>query len=255
LKHKIAPEGKLIKVWNGIDVKKFRDNLFSREEAREEIFSRVKSEKLPFDFAQGMKLKDQGIRVKSGGEEVWVGSVGRLVKEKNYGLLIEAASQLKVESRPFDFAQGIKSKGREIRFFIIGEGEEKKNLELRIANYGLEKYVFIAPPKGDDAKLMRAFDVFVLPSRKEGLPYTIIEAMTAGVPVVVSQTGGMTELAEGERGWIFESGDENDLAEKIGQVLSDKEERERRVEAARKFAEKELTVERMVREIEKIYLS
>ncbi len=300
--HKVAPEKKLVRIWNGISIKNFQSSLLERHEARTKILNEypiikiqdTNKPQIPIYNDQKLEQMDSRFRGNDNKEdnireEIWVGSIGRLVKEKNYSLLLEAINKLRVyevESgkereilHPTEV--GVQNDGGEkmnfsairqlaeadgndrewsgndklIRCFIIGEGYEEVKLRGEIKRLGLEEEFFIVPPDGRDARLMRAFDVFVLPSRKEGLPYTIIEAFAAGVPVIVSRVGGMTELVQGERGWIFEPDNAEELAEKIGEVLENKEERERRAEAARKFAEEELTVEKMIAAVERVYRS
>ena len=137
---------------------------------------------------------------------------------------------------------------------MIGEGYEKEKLKLKIKSLKLENDFFVVPPEGEDWKLMQAFDLFVLPSVKEGMPYTLIEAMAAKIPVLTSGVGGMREIMEDEKGYFFRNGDAEDLAEKIIYILNNKKEAKGRVEKAFIFAKDNLNLKRMVMETENVYL-
>ncbi|MCC6290538.1 glycosyltransferase [Candidatus Nomurabacteria bacterium] len=82
-----------------------------------------------------------------------------------------------------------------VDFVLIGEGEERKNLE----NKGL----ILAGNIPDASRLLPAFDIFVLPSIKEGLPYVILEAGLAGLPVIATSVGGIPEMIDHEQSGIL----------------------------------------------------
>lgn len=104
---------------------------------------------------------------------------------------------------------------------IIGAGPEEKNLRLRTYDLGLEKKVFFAGSIENASQYLKAFDLFVLPSRKEGLPYALLEAAAAGIPIVATKVGGVPEIIQdGINGYLAEPNDPNHLANKINQALS-----------------------------------
>jgi len=109
---------------------------------------------------------------------VITGTIGELNKNKNQQTLIEQA-----KNNPDMFVA------------IVGEGEERKALEEKIKKYNLDDRVrlfgFIPA-----AEVLRGFDVFALPSLKEGLPYVLLEAKTAGLPIVANRVGGVGELID-----------------------------------------------------------
>jgi len=214
LKNNIAKNKKLLTIWNGIDVDDFLNKFLAKDEAKKNILKKINK-----DFLEN---------------KPWIGSIGRLVKEKNYALLIESA--VKVDAY----------------FFIIGEGLEYDLLSKLIKENKLENKFFIVKPEGEDAKFLRALDVFVLTSRKEGLPYTLIEAMAASVPVVVSEVGGMPEIVENNRGYIFKNGDLESLVHNIERAT---ERDNDLVIRAFDFCRSNLDIKNVVKKVEEIYLS
>ena len=107
-----------------------------------------------------------------------IGTVGELTKNKNQILLIE---QAQADSSMF--------------VAIVGEGEERDQLETKIKEYGLGGHVklFGFVPASE---VLRGFDSFALPSIKEGLPYVLLEARVAGLPIVANRVGGVGEILD-----------------------------------------------------------
>ena len=211
LRNKIASSKKMVVIENGIDINEFLKNLLDKEEARKVILNRLEKNVLD--------------------DKLWIGSIGRLVKEKNYSLLINTAVSV------------------DAYFFIIGKGYEFDLLNKLIKEKKLEDKFFIVNPEGGDAKLLKAFDVFVLTSRKEGMPYTLIEAMASSVPVVVSDVGGMPEIVK-TRGFVFEKGSRESLEEDIEKAINFKD-----TDKALDFCKSNLDLSRLINKVEGIYLS
>lgn len=108
-----------------------------------------------------------------------IGTIGELTKNKNQIALIEEARL-----------------DPSLHIAIVGEGEERPRLEKKIKEYGLESRVklFGFLPAAD---VLRGFDAFALPSLKEGLPYVLIEAKTAGLPIVLTnRIGGIPDILD-----------------------------------------------------------
>ena len=213
----IAPPGKLVTIRNGIDYENL--NFLDKVSARREILRRL-------------GISDDTLLKKS-----WIGSIGRLVKEKNYETLVRAAAALPDAS-----------------FFIIGEGYEAPALTLLIKEHRLERRFFIVPPTGNDAPSLPAFDAFVLASVKEGFPYTVLEAMGAGLPIVATSVGGIPEAIEhGVSGLLVFPRESPLLAETLSSLLSDLGNASRLGQAAQKRAYHEFTLARMARETIALY--
>jgi glycosyltransferase involved in cell wall biosynthesis len=105
---------------------------------------------------------------------------------------------------------------------IVGDGPDRPALESEVRRLGLESTVGLAGERNDVAQLLAASDVFVLSSRSEGLPLSILEAMAAGLPVVAANVGGVSELVlQGETGFLVPPGDPRSLAGALEHLLDD----------------------------------
>ena len=117
-------------------------------------------------------------------------SVGRLDEQKGYTYLLEAAAVLM--KREPDF-----------RLSIVGDGPLRQSLEQQAASLGLNDTVRFEGQSAEVSRYLHRAHVFVLSSLWEGLPYTIIEAMASGLPVVTTDVGGCRELViDGETGLV-----------------------------------------------------
>ena len=95
-------------------------------------------------------------------------------------------------------------------------------VESEVRRLGLESVVRLAGERDDVGELLAGADLFVLSSRSEGLPLSILEAMAAGLPVVASSVGGVPELVvEGETGLLVPPGDPHALAAAMERLLDD----------------------------------
>ena len=142
-------------------------------------------------------------------EDVMVLSVGRLVPEKAQHYLVSAARLLK-------------EKAPDLRFFIAGEGPCRKELEEQIAEGGLDGAFRLLGNRSDVDRLLSAADLFVLYSDTEGMPVSLMEAMSAGVPCIASNLEGIAQLIPEERfGKLIPSGDPELLAETIREFTAD----------------------------------
>jgi len=137
---------------------------------------------------------------------------------------------------------------------IVGDGPLRAAVERHIDRNMLRGRVLLAGMRYNVPDLLAASDVFVLASRWEGLPLTIIEAMMAGLPVVATNVGGVTELVEhGVTGIIVPPGNAEALAMAIRQLLEDADLRRRMGQAGRQHALEKFTVDRMVAEVKALY--
>jgi glycosyltransferase involved in cell wall biosynthesis len=138
-----------------------------------------------------------------------VGAVGRLDPVKGYGDLIGAVRILK-------------DRGTAVRCVIAGVGPDETRLRGLIDELALDDDVRLLGLRDDVASLLRAFDVAVMSSHSEGSPLAIIEYMAAGLPIVATRAGGVSELiTDGEHGLLVGPQDPAALADGLERILSD----------------------------------
>ena len=94
-------------------------------------------------------------------------------------------------------------------------------MQLQINNYELQNKIILTGSIGDAAQLLSAFDIYVCSSVKEGLPYSILEAMQAGLPIVATPVGAIPEIiTDGQTGLLVKSGNAAALADKLSYALN-----------------------------------
>ncbi len=156
---------------------------------------------LPRDTAR----KELGL----GENEIVIASIGELHQNKGYDLLLEVMSEL-VKIKP------------DLKLALIGEGEEGSNLTTQIAKLNLDSNIKLLGRKDNASQYLLAFDVFVLPSRKEGLPYVLLEAGLVGVPIIATSVGSIPDLITNDiDGKLVEPNNIKNLTEEITTTLSD----------------------------------
>jgi len=168
-------------------------------------------------------------------------TVGSLTPQKNHRVLLEAASRLAADLPA-------------ARFLIVGDGPLRADLEARARELGVGGSVEFVGESFDVPRFLKAANVFVLSSLWEGLPITLIEAMSAGLPCVVTSVGGIPEIiADGENGLLVEPNDPDALAQAIRRVASDSSLATRMIGHARSTYELCLSAGAMVRQTEALY--
>lgn len=171
---------------------------------------------------------------------VWVGAMGELTGNKAFSVLVWAFRAI-VDAHP------------RARCIIVGEGEERGALLTLIGHLGLDRHVFLTGYIGA-TDVLPAFDIFVLPSFKEGLPYVILEAGQAGLPVIASTTGGVSEIIEdGTSGILVHPGRTGAVVRKITFLLEHPDTRQEYGKALRKVVTERFSLERMLRETDALY--
>ena len=135
----------------------------------------------------------------------------------------------------------------------VGEGSWRGELEAAIARAGLPARVHLAGLRRDVPELLRAFDVFALASRWEGLPRVFPQAMAAGLPIVATRVDGAPDaVTPGENGWLVEVGDMATMARYLRTLAGDPA-MARRMGAAGRARVDEFAVERMVEALAELY--
>lgn len=174
-------------------------------------------------------------------EDLVVLSTGRLTLMKGQRYLIEAAALLKP-----DYPK--------LQVVILGEGDLHQELEILVAERCLTGTVHLPGHRNDARMLLDAADVFALPSRSEGMPLALIEAMEAGLPVVATQVIGSTEVvAHGESGLLVPTENTQQLAAALAELLGNEARRVRYGNAGRRRYLDEFTDQCMVTRTQTVY--
>jgi sugar transferase (PEP-CTERM/EpsH1 system associated) len=172
---------------------------------------------------------------------VVLGAAGRLVDVKDHATLIDAVHLLR-------------QRGRDVVAVIAGEGPLRPDLQGRISQLGLERNVRLLGHRGDVENVFSGIDVFVQPSKSEGMSNTILEAMASGLPVIATHVGGADELViDGETGTLVPPSDPLPLANAIDRLVADAALRHSMGAASRARAHEQFSLERMVSNYQSFY--
>lgn len=138
-------------------------------------------------------------------------TVARFDFQKAYDILVKAVTVLK-----YNLPNNVK-------FVFVGDGPELQNINEIVKKYKIQRFILFTGKRNDVYDIMNASDVFILPSRWEGLPITLIEAGYIGLPIIASSTFGIKEIINNnETGILFKNEDYYDLATKIKELLEGK---------------------------------
>jgi len=215
-RYRLAPEAKLVVIKNGLDPAMLK----ARRDA-----SRLK--------------KKLGL----GDAAPIIGTVARLHHQKGVVFLVRAASRIKQEFP-------------DAKVLCVGGGPLRSKMAEEVRKLGLEDTVVLLGEAPDGAGLISSFDVFVLPSLWEGLPFVLIEAAALGKPIVATDVEGNNEvITDGETGLLVPAQDPEALAGAVIRLLRDRKMAKRLAASAKKFIPPRHTLARMARETEDLYLS
>ncbi|MBI2057502.1 MAG: glycosyltransferase family 4 protein [Candidatus Yanofskybacteria bacterium] len=217
-KLKIKPRKSLELIYNGIDLKKME--FLESDRAKLEMLKKIS--------ARGGNVFQA---------EYIIGTVANFYKPKGLEYLIEAIKFLSEETSAI--------------LIIVGDGREREYLESLIVKNDLRSKIFMIGALNDASQYLKAFDVFVLPSVKEGFPWSLLEAMAAKLPIVATSVGAVPEIIEsGKNGLLIAPKNPKAIADSITTILSnDKLRQELGIQAHQTVLFK-FSLEKMVREIE-----
>ena len=173
--------------------------------------------------------------------ELVIGYVGRLSREKGIRYLIEAASILR-------------DRGLPIKVIVIGDGPIENQLKTIVSEINIEKQFIFA---GFQKKIMEwipAIDIFILPSLTEGTPMALLEVMSMGVPVVASAVGGIPDIINsGENGILVGKGKPEEIANAVINLYKNEELRLKIKDAAMEHIKTNFNFRKWVSEVESLY--
>jgi len=206
--------------------------LVQTEQIADDVYSEFPESTLTV-LGNGIKIPEE---TATGDEIVFV---GRLKEQKGVHVLLEATADLDESIR------------------IVGDGPDRPRLESLASQLDIDTtFVGEIPPDEVTDHLLQA-KLFVLPSiRGEGLPNAVLEAMAVGLPVVVTDTGGVADaVSNAETGFIVDPGDVDGLTERLGYLCDNDSERRAMGTRARQFVRENYGWTRICVQLENIYQS
>ncbi len=199
LKYKLAPKKKIRTIHLALPPESV--TFLPREKARKKIL----------DLIQTNQAYQ---RISVSAYQPLIGNIAGHFLTKDVGTFIVAA-KIVLEKMP------------EAIFFNIGTGPETENLKLKIKHLALEDHFFLLGSISNASELLLGFDLFVLSSIKEGLPYTLLEAAAASISVVTTHVGGIPEIAHRTAWMLVPPKNSQALADAILKAFNQKTENQK----------------------------
>jgi glycosyltransferase involved in cell wall biosynthesis len=147
--------------------------------------------------------------LRSSSAEPIIGTVAALRAEKNQARLLRAVAIVRRE--------------RSVRLVIVGDGPQRSSLQSLAGSLGLQDAVSFKGHISDPAPLYRLFDLFALTSDTEQMPYTVLEAMAAGLPIVATDVGDVRSMVSAENASLIVERDEKKVAAAILEVIRNRD--------------------------------
>ncbi len=177
------------------------------------------------------------------GENITIGSAGRLFPVKDYSLMV-------------DIARDLCRRKNQYRFVLAGNGPDMEPLKCKIREYGIEERFQLLGHVQDMERFYRSIDVYLNTSRHEGMPVTVLEAMSHGIPVVAPYLGGLKELvSDGQDGYLVRQRSSSVFADVLVKLTEDRECARIMGERARQKIEKGFSSKKMVQDYLALYRS
>ncbi|MCQ8180317.1 TIGR03088 family PEP-CTERM/XrtA system glycosyltransferase [Methylomonas sp. SURF-1] len=178
-------------------------------------------------------------------DKLVIGTVGRMHGVKDQMTLVRAFINSCQQSLEF---------AARCRLFLIGDGPLRAEAMDLLAAANLADSVWAPGERSDIPTILRAMDIFVLPSAAEGISNTILEAMASGLPVIATRVGGNPELVvDGETGRLVPARDAARLSSALNELALDERRRRRFGEASLKRVLAEFSIDSMVVRYQQVY--
>ncbi|MBD3413593.1 MAG: glycosyltransferase [Candidatus Aminicenantes bacterium] len=171
-----------------------------------------------------------------------IGTVARLHRQKNISLLLQAGAR-------------IKNQCPELKVYVVGDGPLRKKLEKQNKKLGTQEVISFLGEREDARRIMSEFDIFVLPSLWEGLPYVLLEAAALKKPVIGTHVDGIKEMITHEKTGLLVSPEKSDeLAEAVLRLVNDRKQAEKLGAAFYQSAQRKYSISRMVGKVQDLYV-
>jgi glycosyltransferase involved in cell wall biosynthesis len=175
-----------------------------------------------------------------------VGTAGRLFPVKDFSLMVEVAKLV--------VAKLVVAKQKTVDFVLAGDGPERMMLEKKVREAGLQgRFRFLGQQSDMDA-FYKSLDIYINTSVHEGIPMSVLEAMSHGLPVVAPNVGGFPEIVEeGVTGYLIDNRDPSMFAARCVELLSDTKKRKHMAEAAQQRVIDHFSKETMATQYYQLY--
>jgi glycosyltransferase involved in cell wall biosynthesis len=171
------------------------------------------------------------------------GVIGRLFPDKGHRFFLNA------------FA-GVRSAYPQARVAIVGDGPARTAIEAQIKSMNLSVAVTLCGFQKNMRRVYDQLDFIVMPSLTEGLPYTLLEAMSAKIPIIATTVGDIPSIIQhGKSGYLVPPSDSSALEKSMLAFLENPEHAQAMAEEAQRTLNEQYTAEKMVNETERLYLS
>ncbi len=217
--HKICPASKIKVIPLGFDLEKFHTN----KEA-----NRIKTR-------ENYQLKE---------DEIAITIVGRLAAIKNHTLFLDVVEKI------------LKSTTKKVKFFIVGDGDERPSIENRVneINNKFGKIIVMTSWIKDIGLFNAGMDIICLTSDNEGTPVSLIEAQAGGLPIVTTDVGGVKDiLLEGDTGYVVPKNNVSLFAEKLLLLIEDEKLRKSLSEKGWDFVKNKFHYTTLVKNMDEYY--
>ncbi len=187
-----------------------------------------------------MQVQNADARLIDYHNDFWLGTIAELHPIKRLNRAIDSVSALTKEFPT-------------LRFVIMHDGQLREELQAQVENLGLEKHVFFTGTVENAARLLPAFDAFVLPSKSEAFAYVLLEAGQAKLPVVATRVGGIPDIIEDSaNGLLVPAEDTPALTAALRSLIVDEKLREH-LATAHFEKSQTFTLEKMIKKTEEVY--
>jgi len=211
-----TPKDKIVMIPNGVDTERFH-----------------------VDKSEGLRIrKELGLP----DDAIVVGTVARLTWEKSLDVLIETVSILS-KAVP------------QVRCVIVGDGYLRDDLVKCIESFGMQNNIVMTGIRLDVPNMLSSFDVFALSSKSEGLPVSILEAMSARKPIACTNVGGIPEVvSDREEALLVQPDDPNALADAISEIIANPDLAAGLTKKAYERVAREYSIEATVGKLQDLYV-
>ncbi|WHX89895.1 glycosyltransferase family 4 protein [Peribacillus simplex] len=174
-------------------------------------------------------------------DKIIIGTIARVDHQKNPMKFVDIAEQMCLQND-------------NIEFWYIGDGEYYESVDKYIKSKFLEEKIKLLGFKSNATEYLSSFDIFLSTSYYEGMPYTLIESMSAGIPVVASNVTGNNEIViNGFNGFTFELDNINEAIEKMERIIKDNNLRKEISRNSIKTFQEKYSLDKMLSNYEEVY--